>query len=217
MATNLSRRLRRPANPNLPLADEEYTRYYQDQLNSVLRLFFNQLTSVVESLIGARGGKYLEFPNAAVSRTTDLTFTANTATLVTFGTNDFLNGCENDGTDGIVVRQAGIYNYQFSVQFANLDSQAHNAWIWLRVNNVDVPGTASKWDVPSSHGASDGYVIAAANFYVQLAEGDAVSMYAATVSSDVYMEAYAAQISPFAHPSIPSAVATLSFVSALPS
>jgi hypothetical protein len=31
--------------PNLPLAPTEYERRYQDQLNNVLRLFFNQLNN----------------------------------------------------------------------------------------------------------------------------------------------------------------------------
>ncbi len=31
--------------PNLPLAPEEYERRYQEQLNNVLRLFFNQLSN----------------------------------------------------------------------------------------------------------------------------------------------------------------------------
>jgi hypothetical protein len=31
--------------PSLPLAPEEYERRYQDQLNNVLRLFFNQLSN----------------------------------------------------------------------------------------------------------------------------------------------------------------------------
>ena len=31
--------------PNLPLAPEQYERRYQDQLNNVLRLFFNQLNN----------------------------------------------------------------------------------------------------------------------------------------------------------------------------
>jgi hypothetical protein len=31
--------------PNLPLAPAEYERRYQDQLNNVLRLFFNQLNN----------------------------------------------------------------------------------------------------------------------------------------------------------------------------
>jgi len=33
------------APPSLPLAPEQYQRYYQDQLNSILRLFFNQLSN----------------------------------------------------------------------------------------------------------------------------------------------------------------------------
>jgi len=31
--------------PNLPLAPNDYDRRYQDQLNNVLRLFFNQLSN----------------------------------------------------------------------------------------------------------------------------------------------------------------------------
>jgi len=31
--------------PNLPLAPDQYDRRYQDQLNNVLRLFFNQLNN----------------------------------------------------------------------------------------------------------------------------------------------------------------------------
>jgi hypothetical protein len=31
--------------PNLPLAPNEYERRYQDQLNSILRLYFNQLNN----------------------------------------------------------------------------------------------------------------------------------------------------------------------------
>lgn len=216
--------IQNPPPPNLPLATAEYERRYQDQFANILRLYFNRLQNALATLFNRLGGSYLNFPYAAIQRTTDVLFTANTATQITFNQNDFLNGCANDGTDGIVVQEAGIYNYQFSVQFANTDSQIHAAWIWLRVNGVDVPGTGSRWDITSKHGSSDGYVIAAANFYVELNTGDSVSMYAAvsqayspTVpSTGIYMEAYAAQTSPFALPSIPSVVATLSFVSTLP-
>ena len=111
--------------------------------------------------------------------------------------------------------EGGAY-YQFSAQWANPDTQIHTTYIWLRVNGTDVAGTGSKFDVPSKHGTSDGYLIAAANFYVQLQAGDHVEMWAAADSTSPYMEAYAAQTSPFAMPSIPSVVATLSFVSRLP-
>ena len=111
--------------PALPQAREDYDRPYQDQLNNVHRLFYNRLTQSYNALISPAigtnlpGGGYLYYPYAAVQRTTDKTFTANTATQITFDTNDFLSGCTNDGTDGITVQQAAIYNYQFSVQFAN--------------------------------------------------------------------------------------------------
>jgi hypothetical protein len=201
------------APPALPLARDDYDRPYQDQLNNILRLYFTQLSATLNSLVGDTGGRFLQTPYAAIQRTTDKTFTANTATQITFDQNDYLNGCANDGTDGIAVTYNGLYNYQFSVQLKNTDSQIHSAWIWLRVNNVDVPGTGSKFDVISSHGGTPGYVIAACNFFVDLVAGDTVEMWAAASNTSVSFEAEAAQTSPFPMPAIPSVVATLSFVS----
>lgn len=217
--------------PRLPAAPTQYDPRFFEQYSNILRLYFNGIDTTFTGLLGEPqpktplhpGGGYINFPYAACQRTTDVIFAANTATLVTMNQNDFLNDCTNTGLDGIVVSTAGIYNYQFSAQFANTDSQIHAAYIWLRVNGVDVPGTGSRWDITAKHGSSDGYVIAAANFYVQLNANDHVDLYAAvsqayvpTVSNGIYMEAYAAQTSPWAMPSIPSVVATLSFVSRPP-
>lgn len=203
-----------PAAPNLPLAPQVWDTRYQDQFGNVLRLYFNQLSGTLQELASTPGGYHLSFPHGAVQRSTNKTFTANTATLVTFDKNDFLSGVSNPGTDGLIVSKTGIYNYQFSIQFANPDTQIHTAYVWLRVNGVDLTGTGSKFDVPAKHGTSDGYLIGACNFYVELNSGDYVSMYAAVSNATLYFEAYPAQTSPFAMPSIPSAVATLSFVSA---
>jgi hypothetical protein len=207
--------------PALPQAPLDYDRPYQDQLNNVQRLFYTRLTQSYNSLISPPlgtappGGANLYFPYAAIQRNTDKTFTANTPTEITFDQNDFLSACTNDGTNGITVTVPGIYNYQFSVQFKNTDTQIHSAWIWLRINNVDVAGTNSKFDVVASHGGVPGYIIAACNFYVQLAADDYVSMYAAVNNTAITMEADIAQTSPFAMPAIPSCVATLTFVSAV--
>lgn len=202
--------------PALPLAPIEYEQTGAQRQNSILRLYFNQIDSAVGALIGGTGGSYLSFPYAAIQRTTDKSFAANTATQITFDQNDYLNGCTNDGTDGIHVEYVGIYNYQFSVQLKNTDSQIHSAWIWLRVNGVDVPGTGSKFDVISSHGATPGYIIAACNFYVDLSPGDTVEMWAAVSNTAVTFDATGASTSPFAMPAIPSVVATLSYVSTPP-
>ena len=116
-----------------------------------------------------------------------------------------------------MVSTAGIYNYQFSVQLKNTDTQIHSAWIWLRVNGVDQAGTGSKFDVISSHGGTPGFVIAACNFYVSLNANDYVEMWAAVDNTAVTFDATGASSSPFVMPAIPSVVATLSFVSRLPS
>lgn len=206
--------LRFPAAPNLPLAPADWETRYQDQFANILRLYFNQLSQTLQQFASPTGGYQVSFPCAAVQRTTDKTFAANTATLVTFDTDDFVQGVTNSKTDGLIVQKSGIYNYQFSVQLVNTDTQIHDAYIWLRKNNIDLPGTASKFNVPSKHGGGDGYLIGSANFYVELSAGDSVSFYMAVSNVAVYCEAYAAQTVPFAMPSIPSVVATLSFVSA---
>lgn len=207
--------------PALPYGPVIWTAQYQDQLNNIQRLFYNRLSQSYNNLISPPlpnvppGGSGLYFPYAAIQRTTDKTFTADTATEITFDTNDFLSACANDGTNGIEVEVTGLYNYQFSVQWRNTDSQAHTAWIWLRKNSTNIVGTASQFSVPSKHGTTDGHMIAAANFYVDLTAGDFIKMFAAVDNVTVSMEAYAAQTTPFVMPSIPSCVATLTFVSAV--
>lgn len=201
--------------PRLPAAPVQYETRFHDQHSDVLRLYFNQISGNLNAVTGTRGGQYLNFPYASIQRTTDRTFAANTATQITFDQNDFLNGCLNDGTNGITVEQSGIYNYQFSVQWKNSDSQIWDAWIWLGINGANVPGTASQFSVPNRHGSVDGHLIAAANFYVQLNAGQYVEMYAAVNNVAVTLDSYPAQTTPFVMPAIPSAVATLSFVSSI--
>lgn len=210
----MSQQLQSPAVPDLPNPQEKYERLTVAQTNAALRTFFLRLCSAVSTLLGTRGGQYINFPYGAVQRSTNFTFAAtNTAYLVTCDTEDFLSGMTLDSSDGLHVLQAGKYNYQFSIQIANSDTQIHNVIVWLRVNGTDVAGTASKFDVPNHHGSVDGYLIATCNFYVNLSAGDHVELWAASSSTSAYFEAYAAQTSPFACPSIPSVVATLSFVS----
>ena len=203
--------------PRLPAAPVEHAQRYGDDLTNILRLYFNQFDNLNTTTYGPQGGRFLNFPYAAIQRTTDVTFSANTPKQITFDQNDYLNGCTNDGTDGIHVQYAGIYNYQFSVQFANTDNNViHVAWIWLKKNGVNLAGTGSRFDVPGKHSGLDGSLIAACNFYVELQADDYVEMWAAADSTTIFMDAAAAQTSPFAMPAIPSVVATLSFVSSLP-
>ena len=220
--SNVKQQLTTPVLPDLPNPQDRYERFTFAQTNAVLRTFALKVSNAFASLLGPRGGKYLNMPYGAVQRDTNFNFTAaNTAALITCTTVDFTNGTSLDTSDGIHVSQDGIYNYQFSIQMANTDSQSHNSVVWLRVNGTDVAGTSSKFDVPSKHGSSDGYLVAACNFYVSLNADDHVELWGAVsqaetaVTDGIYYESYAAQTSPYASPSIPSVVATLTFVSNL--
>lgn len=46
----------KPTAPNLPIAPQQYSSQYAEQLNNVLRLYFNQLTNAVGTLITTVNG-----------------------------------------------------------------------------------------------------------------------------------------------------------------
>ena len=57
--------LRFPAAPNLPLAPDQWDKRYQDQFANVLRLYFNQLSGLLQELGSDQGGYHLSFPSGA--------------------------------------------------------------------------------------------------------------------------------------------------------
>jgi hypothetical protein len=58
--------LSRVAPPNLPLATEVYSREYQDQLNNVLRLYFNRLQTILGQLVASDTSVPISFPPTAL-------------------------------------------------------------------------------------------------------------------------------------------------------
>jgi len=136
--------------PNLPLATREYSQQYQDQLNNVLRLYFNRVDAILDQL------KTLSVPYGAFSSDQDQTATANTATLMTFNTTDFANDVSISASQ-ITVATAGIYNLQFSAQFTNTDTAFQDVYIWLRQNGVDITGSTGFVSIPNRHAGTDGH------------------------------------------------------------
>ena len=67
-----------PKAPNLPIAPVEFTQQYQDQFSNALRLYFNQLDNFNQGISGTTGASYLNFPYAAIQRTTSQYTTNNT-------------------------------------------------------------------------------------------------------------------------------------------
>jgi hypothetical protein len=194
--------------PSLPLAPTEYNQRFQDQLNNVLRLYFNQLNKIVGQL------NALSVPYGAFSSDQDQTTTANTATLMTLNTTDFANGA-SIASSKITTPTAGIYNLQFSTQFSNTDSSVQDVYIWLRQNGTDIPGSTGFVSIPNRHGGTDGHSIVGWNYFLSMAADDYIEIYWSVPNAAVTIQHLAASGTP-TKPSTQSVVATLSFVSALP-
>jgi hypothetical protein len=210
-------RIINPAVPNLPLGTREYEQRYQDQFTNILRLYFNQLRNSLNELLGNAGGKYLAFPYGAFSSSVDQTTTANTATLMTLNTTDFSNEVSINSSK-ITVANGGIYNLQFSAQFQNTDNQIQDISIWLRQNGVDIPGSTGFVSIPAHKSASAGeeaHQITGWNYFLYMNANDYVQIYWSATLASVTIQAYPTSVSPV-RPSTQSVVATLSFVSTLP-
>jgi len=214
MAT-YTKSLRPPQQPRLPGAPSDYDPNYANQLNNVLRLYFNQLDNSFAALLDSGGGSYLRAPYGAFSDFTDQTTTANTATLMALGTTDFSNQVTISSSK-ITVQNAGIYNLQFSVQLESSSNAPQDVFIWLKQNGVDIVGSTGKVGLPARKSPGDPFHdIKGWNYFLSMEANDYVQIYWSTTSVDVSIQTYAASGTP-TKPSTASVVATMSFVSALP-
>jgi hypothetical protein len=208
------------ASPNLPLAPTDYDSRYQEQLNNVLRLYFNRLDAILEQLkigSGSIDGSGVQFPYGAFQDSTDQTAASTTVAYpVTFNTTDFSNGVTVSSNSRITVAKAGLWNLQFSIQLVNTTNATHDVDIWFRVNGTNVPASNSRFGLAPRKSAGDPYhVIAALNYFVSLNATDYVEIMWKTNDTGVYIEHYPVSASP-TRPAVPSAIVTMTFVSALP-
>jgi hypothetical protein len=213
MATTIINRYRPVVQPRLPAAPAEYDAQFIEQYSNILRLYFNQIDNLTGVVLGESGGRYIRFPYGAFSSDQDQTTTANTATLMTLNTTDFANDV-SIASSKITVANAGIYNLQFSTQFANTNSNVQDVYIWLRQNGTNIPGSTGFVSIPGSHGGTDGHSIIGWNYFLNMAASDYVEIYWSVPNTAVSIQHLAASGTP-TKPSTQSVVATLSFVSAL--
>jgi hypothetical protein len=222
--------LRPPKAPNLPIAPVDYRQQYIDQLNNVLRLYFNQIDNGLSSLFSDTGGAGLSLPHIAASDSTDQLATAsNTPTVVTWNTLDSGLGWTLNAPGTATANVSGIYKITYSLQLTNTDNVAHDAAVWLKINTgagfVDVPRSTTIFTVPARKSAGVfSYVAAYSEATFQVNAGDEIELYWATnqaydtspATDGIYIEHLAAQTSPYARPATPSAIGSITFVSRLP-
>ena len=209
-----TQQLENPAPPTLGYPTEVYERRHFNENNGSLTIYFKKLSSVLGSLFGPRGGRFMNNPYGAFQDSTDQT-AANTTTAypVTFNTTDFSNGVTMASGSRITVADAGIWNLQFSIQFTNTTNSSQDVDVWFRVNGTNVANSNSRFGFAPRKGAGDPYhTIAAMNYFVSLNATNYIEIMWRPTDTGVSIEQYAAGTSP-TRPAVPSAIVTMSFVS----
>jgi hypothetical protein len=219
--------LRPPKAPNLLVAPIVYDQRYIDQLNNALRLYFNQIDNGLGFLLSGTGGASLSLPFIAASDSTDqLATDSDTATVVKWNTLEGGNGFSLNAPGSATALVSGVYKITYSLQLANTDNAQHDAAVWLKINNVDVPRSTTIFTVPARKSAGVfSYVCAYSEVVFSLEAGDEMELYWATGQSyrvspardGIYLEHLPVQTVPYARPATPSALGSITFVSRLPS
>lgn len=123
---------------------------------------------------------------------------------VKLGTTIFSNGVTISNNSRINVDYAGIYNLQFSMQLRRLTGGGpKQAIIWIRVNGVDVPASATH----VTFQASSDFLIPAWNFFIDMAAGQYVELM--WTQDDAIEMIYEAANTVVPYPSVPSVILTM--------
>lgn len=226
-----------PATPNLPIAPKEYEGRYHDQFSNVLRLYFNQLKNLNDQLVSLASqfedgtyGQTIIFPNIGAYYYPDQYATAaNTPTVVLWNGTSSLHGFTLNADNTATAQYTGIYKITYSLELANSDNVAHDVICWLRVNGdtsaADVANSTTVFTVPARKSAGVySYAGAYSEVVFELQAGDKVGLWwgtdqAATSGGALgtWIYARAAQTTPMPYPETPSAIGSITFVSAPPS
>jgi hypothetical protein len=225
MVTSLKTGVLRPSKaPNLPIAPVEYTQQYQDQVLNALRLYFNQIDNFGFGLSNPQGGSYLSFPCIAADYYPAQYASAdNTATIVAWNNASKVSGFTLNSDNTATATYSGTYKITYSLQFANSDNAAHDAVVWLKVNGIDVPSSTTIFTVQARKSAGIyTYVCGYSEVVFDLNAGDKVGLWWGTDQHatsggalGLWMYSRAAQTTPMAYPATPSAIGSITFVSAL--
>ena len=206
--------LNQVAAPNLPLAPTAYEPRYQDQVNNVLRLYFNRLDAILAQLRTSDDidPSNVNFPNGLFFNTADQTLAAiNTGYPITFN-QTYLNNfvaLQAASTSKIEVAVDGVYNFQLSAQLKSTNASAKDVQIWIRRNNVTIGYSGHRYTVEGS----DNHMNVVWIFDIDLAANEYIEMYWAADNTNVTMEAIPASAP---YPAVASAVMAVNFIARLP-
>ena len=153
-------------------------------------------------------------PYGAFQDSTNQTAASTTAAYaITLNTTDYSNGVYVSNSSRVNVRNAGVYNLQFSIQFKNTTNSSQDIDVWFRKNGTDITASNSRFGVPARHSSGDpSHFIGALNYFIELAAGDYLEKMWRVSDTGVSIEAFAAGTSP-TRPAVPSVITPVNYVS----
>ena len=186
---------------------------------------FNNLTAAQSNASLFTGsGREINFPHIAASDSTDQYADADDdPTIVKWDTADEILGFTLNNDYTATATYDGVYKIDYSLQFANTENAAHDVFVWLQVNGIDVAKSASKFTLPARKSAGvPSFVVAYSSITFEVNAGDDIGLWWATDKAynptgpvdGVYMEYLPVQTTPFNHPAAPSAIGSIVYVSA---
>lgn len=152
-------------------------------------------------------------PYGAFTRNTSQTApVAMTPATIEYDTTEASSGIYISNNSRLNARNAGVYNVQFSIQLASDDNALQYADVWFRKNGVDIPRSATRFDLPIRKSAGDpSHTVGTVNVFVDLAAGDYVEVAGLVSATTVSLVSYAATTSPD-RPIIPAAIVTMQYI-----
>jgi hypothetical protein len=127
----------------------------------------------------------------------------NTAYAITINTTDLAEGIRiGSPTSRVIVNDAGVYNFQFSLQATTTGASSQYMYVWARVNGTDVPDSAGRVEF---RGAGNDQVVAW-NYVLQMAANDYFELMWSVNDTNINIVSLAT-IAPA--PAIPSVILTV--------
>jgi hypothetical protein len=149
-------------------------------------------------------GSFQDMTTQTISSTT-------TAYAMKFDTVDYSSGVSVVSNSRLTVLNYGIYNIQFSGQFANSDALIQDVDIWLSKNGTNVALSKGQVSIDGKHGFVDGHILPAWNYFIELNAGDYVELMWQASSTQVSMISLPTATSP-TRPAAASIIATVQYV-----
>lgn len=190
-----------PSFQNLSPAEDNVLPLASTELQAQISALQNELEALalVPPNPGPQKLHYASFHDT----TTQNAAVINTAYAITINTTDIAEGIRRGATTSqIIVNDAGIYNFQFSIQATTTGASSQYMYVWARVNGTDVPDSAGRVEF---RGSGNDQIIAW-NYVLQMAADDYFELMWSVNDTNINIVSLAT-IAPA--PAIPSVILTV--------